>query len=87
MYGCETWSLIQNAENKLGAFERKILRRIYGTINENGPWRCRYNTDIYELYKDIDIVTDIKLRRLQEAGHIIGTPDERIPRKVMMGRL
>jgi hypothetical protein len=46
MYGCETWSLLQNAENKLGAFERKILRRIYGPINENGQWRCTYNTEI-----------------------------------------
>jgi hypothetical protein len=87
MYGCETWSLLQNAENKLGAFERKILRRIYGPNNENGQWRCRHNTEIYELYKDIDIVNDVKLRRLQWAGHVIRMSEERIPRKVMMGRL
>jgi hypothetical protein len=37
------------------------------------------------LYKDIDIVNNVK-RRLQWAGHVI-RPDERIPRKVMMGRL
>jgi hypothetical protein len=67
MYGCETWSLLQTVENKLGTFERKILRRIYGPINENGQWRYRYNTELYKLYKDIDIVNDIKLRRLQWA--------------------
>jgi hypothetical protein len=87
MYGCETWSLLQNAEIKLGTFERKILRRIYGPINENGQWRRRYNTELYELYKDIDIVNDVQLRRLQWAGHVIRMPEERIPRKVMMGRL
>jgi hypothetical protein len=87
MYGCETWSLLQNAENKLGTFKRKILRRIYGPINENGQWRCGYNTELYELYKDIDIVNDVKLKRLQWAGHVVRLPEERIPRKVLMGRL
>jgi hypothetical protein len=89
MYGFETWSLLQNAENKLGAFERKILRRIYGSIKENGQWSCRYecNTEIYELCKDIDVVNDVKLRRLQCAGHVIGMPEERITRKIMIGIL
>jgi hypothetical protein len=87
MYGYETWSLLQNAEIKLVTFERKILRRIYGPIKENGQWRCRYNTELCELYKDIDIVNDVKLRRLQWAGHVITMPEERLPRKVMMGRL
>jgi hypothetical protein len=60
MYGSETWSLLQNAEHKLGTFERKILRRIYGPINKNGQWRCRHNAEIYELYKDTDIANDVK---------------------------
>jgi hypothetical protein len=34
---------------------------------------------MYELCKDIDIVNDVKLRRLQWAGHVM-----RIRRKVMM---
>jgi hypothetical protein len=84
MNGCETWSLLQNADIKLGAFERKILRRIYGPIKENGQWRCRCNT---EVYNDIDIVNDVQLRRLEWAGHVIRIPEESIPRKVMMGRL
>jgi hypothetical protein len=54
-------SVLQNAENKIGASERKILRRIYGPINENGQWSCRYNRELDELYKDIDIVTDVKV--------------------------
>jgi hypothetical protein len=39
------------------------------------------------LYKDTDIVNDVKLRRLQWAGHVIRMPEERIPRKVMIERL
>jgi hypothetical protein len=60
---------------------------MYGPINKNGQWRCRFDTEIYELYKDIDIVNDVQLRRLQWAGHVIRMPEERILRKVMMGRL
>jgi hypothetical protein len=39
------------------------------------------------LCKDIDIVNDVKLRRLQWARHVIRMPEERIPRKVMMGKM
>jgi hypothetical protein len=38
------------------------------------------------LYKDIDIVTGVNLR-LEWAGHVIRMPEERIPRKVIMGIL
>jgi hypothetical protein len=81
MYGCKKWPLLQYA------FERKILRRIYGSINENEQWICGYNTDIYELYGDIEIVNYVKLRRLQWTRHVIRMSEERIPRKIMMGRL
>jgi hypothetical protein len=56
MYGCETWSLLQNTQSILGIFDRKILSRIYEPINENGQWRCRYNRELHELYKGTDIV-------------------------------
>jgi hypothetical protein len=44
-------------QHVLYTFERKILR-IYG-------WRCRWNSKIYRLYKDLNIVDDIKIRRLR----------------------
>jgi hypothetical protein len=39
------------------------------------------------LYKYTDIVNDVKLMRLQCAGQVLRMPEERIPSKVMMGRL
>jgi len=44
-------------ERMVHAFERKILGRVYA-------WRCRWNSEIYGLYKDLNIVDDIKIRRL-----------------------
>jgi hypothetical protein len=39
MYGAETWVLSKADELRLGVFERKILRRIYGLVCEGAIWR------------------------------------------------
>jgi hypothetical protein len=68
---------------KLGIFERKILKRIFGVVKEVGQWRMRYNKELYELYKDVDFVTFIKLKRLQWAGHVQRLTLDRIPKKAL----
>jgi hypothetical protein len=30
LYGCETWSLTSKEEHRLGVFENRVLRRIFG---------------------------------------------------------
>jgi hypothetical protein len=52
-------------------------------VKEEGQWRMRYNKDFYELYKDVDLVTFTKLKRLQWAGHIQRLPLDRIPKKAL----
>ena len=44
------------------------------------------NSEIYYLYKDLNIVDDIKIRRLGWAGHVMGLEDLRIPKKVLNGK-
>jgi hypothetical protein len=53
-------------ERTLHALGRKILR-MYGPIQEKGRWRPRWNSEIYSLCKDVNIVYDIKIRRLESA--------------------
>jgi len=60
------------------------LRRIYGPTHEGGCWRPRWNNELYSLYKKLNIVEDIKIRRLEWAGHIM-MEEERIPKKVLNG--
>jgi hypothetical protein len=69
----------------LNTFERKILRRIYGPTHEGGCWCPRWNNELYSLYKEPNIVDDIKIRRLEWAGHIIRMEEERIKKKVLNG--
>jgi hypothetical protein len=71
-YGCGTWRLSKQYEKSIGILERKIIRRIFGAVKEKGRWR--YNKELYELYKDVDLVTFIKLKRLQWAGHVKNCP-------------
>jgi hypothetical protein len=64
----------------LNTFERKILQRIYGLTHEGGCWLPRWNNERYSLYKEPNIVKDIKIRRLEWAGHIIKMEEEMIPK-------
>ena len=70
-YGRVTWTLTQTSEQMLNTFERKILQRIYGPTYEGRCWRPRWNNELYSLYNEPNIVEDIKIRRLEWAGHII----------------
>jgi hypothetical protein len=50
-------------EKMLMTWERKILRKIYGPTKENRQWRI--NLELIKKYKSQDIVTVIKIRRLE----------------------
>ena len=70
-YGSVTWTLTQTAEHMRNTFESKILRRVYSLTQEEERWRPRWNNEFYSLYNELNIVDDIKFRRLEWAGHII----------------
>jgi hypothetical protein len=42
-YGSETWCLTANDDRSLRTWERKVLRKIYGPVYDNGIWRIRTN--------------------------------------------
>jgi hypothetical protein len=50
-----------------------------------GYWLPRWNNELCNLYKGSNIVEDIRIRRLEWAGHIIRMEEERIPKKVLNG--
>jgi len=55
---------------RMGIWEWKILRRIYGLVVEQGKWTIRTNQELRELYKDLDKIADIKKKRLELNGHV-----------------
>jgi hypothetical protein len=67
MYGAETWVVSRAGVLRLGVFERKVLRRIYGPNCEESTRRSRYNEELYRQYDENDFVTTIKITRLRWA--------------------
>ena len=65
MFGSETWTLSEKDKFILNAWERKILRKIYGPVHEQNTWTIRTNQELRDLHKGQDLVGDIKRRRLQ----------------------
>jgi hypothetical protein len=52
-------------------------------MRKNGRWRIRYNEELYREYKDLDLVSCIKFKRLQWAGHVQRLPLDHIPKKAL----
>jgi hypothetical protein len=72
LYGCETWSLILSEEHRLGVFENRVLRRIFGPKRHEvtGEWRKLHNEELHDLYSSSSIIRIMKARRMRWAGHV-----------------
>jgi len=68
-------------------WERKIFRKIYGPTKENGQWRIKTNEELRTKYKPQDIVTIIKIRRLEWLGHVSRMNETRSVRNIFEGKL
>jgi len=84
-YGSVTWTLTHVTKQTICTFERKLLRKIYGQIQDEGCWRPRWNSETYNLYKDLKFVNDMKIRRLGWARHVVRMEDKSNPKKVLNG--
>ena len=76
-YGAETWTLTKSVSARLAVFERKVLRRILGAVKQGDNWRIRYNSELYELYNEINLETYVKLTRLRWLGHVVRMDNNR----------
>ena len=56
---------------------RKILRRIFGPVQENCVWRIRTSQELINLYRDPDIVSEIRKGRLIWLGLVERMSEER----------
>jgi hypothetical protein len=82
-YACETWVLKENTKTKLRVFERKVLRRIYGSTKEkDGTWRIKLNEELNGLAGNKNIINYIKAQRLAWFGHVHRMPNKSKIKKV-----
>ena len=64
MYGSETWPITKAEGQLIDVWERKVLHRIFGPIYDGNMWRIRTNEELYDLYGEANLVTAIKIQRL-----------------------
>lgn len=85
-YAAETWVLTKRNERALDVFERKILRRIFGPVLDNGFWRRRYNNELYTLFNEPNVTAFIKLGRLRWLGHVERMTEHQAPKSLLHSR-
>ena len=52
------------------AFERKVLRKMFGGIHLNGNWKKRYNKELIQLLGDLDILSFVRISWLIWIGPV-----------------
>jgi hypothetical protein len=72
-------------EEALRVWERKILRKVHGPKRDTNGWRIRKNKELQYQNISADIVTSIKLRRLEWASHVVRMDDKRMVKRVFLG--
>jgi hypothetical protein len=60
-------------------FENRVLRRIFGPKRDEvtGEWKKSHNEELQNLYSSLDIIRQVKLRRMRWAGHVARMGEER----------
>ena len=81
----ETWILTKRDRKQINIFERKVYRRILGTVFdiEKENWKILTSKGIYAVVKKPTITETIRLNRLCWFGHIQRMEENRIPNKIL----
>ena len=69
-YGSESWTLNKDTCSQIAIFERKIMRKIFGGVQVGNTCRIRYNKELYDMFKEPNIESFIRISRLRWLGHV-----------------
>ena len=83
LYACETWTVYQRHAKKLNHFHLSCLRKLLKI-----RWQDKIpDTEVLKKAKMQSVHTLLKLAQLRWTGHVTRMPDERLPKKVLYGKL
>ena len=83
-YTSETLDTVRDSK-QLNVFERKVYKRILGSVydNEKETRRILTNKEIYASVKKYTILETVRLNRLCWFGHVQRMEENRIPKRVL----
>ena len=83
LYACETWTVYQLHAKRLNHFHTSCLRKLLKI-----KWQDRIpDTEVPKRAGMQSIHTLLKLAQLRWTGHVTRMPDERLPKKILYGKL
>jgi len=62
-----------------------MLRKSHGRIRDQNAWRIE-NDELQVTYRKPNIVTTIKVRKLEWVGHVVRIADDRTAKKAFLGK-
>ena len=71
VFGSGTVAMAVMDMTRLGMWERKIWRRVYGPLVEQGMWWIWTDQELREQYKDLDVAADINTKILEWTGRTV----------------
>jgi hypothetical protein len=88
MIAIKKFSFQVDGEHRLRVFENRVLRRIFGPKKDEvtGEWRKLHNEQLHNLYSSLDIIRQVKSRRVRRAEHVARMGEERKVYKVLVGK-
>ena len=74
--------------HRLRMFENKVLRKIFGAKRDEitGEWRKLHNSELHVLYSSLNIMRNLKSRRLRWPGHVSRMEQSRNVYRVLEGK-
>jgi hypothetical protein len=84
-----TWSFTLREERRPRAFEKRVLRRIFGPKRDKllGKWRRLHNKELDAPYSSPNIIRTIKSRRMRWGKSVVCMGNRRGVYRVLVGRL
>jgi hypothetical protein len=81
-------SLTLREEHRVGVFENRVLRRIFGPRRDEvtGEWRKLYNEELRDLYSSPSIIRIIKGRRMSWAEQVPRMGEKRNAYRLLVGK-
>jgi hypothetical protein len=86
--GVKLGSITLREGHRLGVFENRVLRGIFGPERDEvtGKWRKLHSGELHNLYTSPDIIRQIKSRRMKWVGHVARMGEGRNVYRVLVGK-
>jgi hypothetical protein len=69
-YGAECWTLTECIAKRLTACDRNVIRMVFGGVKVSDSWRKWCNKELMQLFGDLDILSLVRVSRLNLIGYI-----------------